>query len=127
MSSNTNDLDKKTYISELKEETKKFCENRDWDQYHSPKDLAVAVITESSELLEIFRFKSDSECEEMLRDDFKRQNIADELSDVLYFLLRFAQRYNFDLTSEFLRKMRSNEEKYPVNKFKGSNKKYSEV
>lgn len=127
MSSNTNDLDKKTNISELKEEVKKFCNKRDWDQFHSPKDLAIAVITESSELLENFRFKSDSECEEMLRDDLKRQNIADELSDVLYFLLRFAQRYDFDLTTEFLRKMKSNEEKYPVEKFWGSNKKYTEV
>lgn len=119
--------DNQTKMTELKEEVKKFCEIRDWDQFHNPKDLAVAVITEASELMEIFRFKSDAECEEMLRDGLKRQKIADELSDVLYFILRFAQKYDFDLTSEFFRKMKSNEEKYPSEKFRGSNKKYSEV
>ncbi len=127
MNTNRAKLDSQINISVLKEEVKKFCELRDWDQFHNPKDLAVAIITESSELLELFRFKTNSECEEMLRDEKKRQNIADELSDTLYFLLRFAQKYDIDLTSEFLRKMDSNEVKYPVEKFRGSNKKYSEV
>lgn len=127
MNLNIDKSDNQAHIKDLKEEVKKFCEMRDWDQFHNPKDLAVAVITEASELMEIFRFKSDAECEEMLRDELKRQKIADELSDVLYFILRFAQKYDFDLTSEFYRKMQSNEEKYPSEKFRGSNKKYSEV
>ncbi len=127
MNSNGTNLDNKTNINVLKQEVKKFCELRDWDQFHNPKDLAIALITESSELLELFRFKTNPECEEMLRDEKKRQIIADELADTLYFLLRFAQKYDIDLTSEFIRKMKLNEEKYPVEKFRGSNKKYSEV
>lgn len=127
MKSDRDRSDNQTNISDLKEAVKKFCEMRDWDQFHNPKDLAVAVITEASELMEIFRFKSEAECEDMLKDEQKRQKIADELSDVLYFILRFAQKYDFDLTGEFYRKMKSNEEKYPAEKFRGSNKKYSEV
>lgn len=106
---------------------KKFCEERDWDQYHNPKELSIGIVTEASELLDHFRFKSDEEMEHMLDDEKKREEIADELADILYFVLRFAQKYNFDLTEEFMRKMSINEMKYPVDKFRGSNKKYTEV
>lgn len=116
-----------TTIADIKEIVKEFCESRDWDQFHYPKDLAVAIITEASELLEIFRFKSNDEIEKMLSDEQKRQQIADELADVLYFVIRFSQKYGFDLASEFLRKMENNSEKYPIEKSKGSNKKYSEA
>ncbi len=127
MDINKSNLDNQTNISDLKEEVEKFCKLRDWDQFHDPKELAVAIITEASELLELFRFKSKSECEELMKDESKRAVVADEISDTLYFILRFAQKYDIDLTSEFLRKMKSNEAKYPVQKFRGSNKKYSEV
>ena len=127
MDQNKSKLDNQTSISDLKEEVIKFCELRDWEQFHNPKDLAVAIITEASELLELFRFRSELECEELMKDEGKRKVIADELSDTLYFILRFAQKYDIDLTSEFYRKMKSNEAKYPVEKFRGTNKKYSEV
>lgn len=119
--------DNKTQISKLKDIVKEFCEQRDWDQYHDPKDLAIAIITEASELLELFRFKTKDDMERMLADPKKRNEIADELADVFYFILRFSQKYGFDLTSEFMRKMGENDKKYPVEKFTGSNKKYSEV
>lgn len=118
--------DENTLISELKNIVKQFCELRDWDQFHNPKDLSIAIITEASELLEHFRFKSDEEIEKMLKGAEKRSTIADELSDILYFVLRFAQMYNFDIASEFIRKMSGNEQKYPVEKYKGSNRKYTE-
>lgn len=63
---NKNKNDDNTSVYELKELIRKFCEQRDWDQYHNPKDLAIGIVTEASELLEHFRFKSEKESEEML-------------------------------------------------------------
>jgi NTP pyrophosphatase (non-canonical NTP hydrolase) len=119
--------DDKTQIQTLKNIVGKFCEERDWDRFHSPKDLAVAIITEAAELLEIFRFKTPEDMKHMLEEPDKRRDIADELSDVFYFILRFSQLYGIDISSEFIRKMGRNTEKYPVDKFKGSNRKYTEV
>ena len=119
--------DNNTQITVLKDIVKEFCEQRDWDQFHNPKDLAIGIITEASELLEIFRFKTPEDIEQMLNDPDKRKDIADELADVFYFVLRFSQKYNFDLSSEFIRKMGENDTKYPTDKCRGSNKKYSEA
>jgi len=119
--------DSVTTVSELKDLVRKFCEDRDWDQYHNAKDLAIGVITESSELLEHFRFKSNLEIEQMLKHPKKREEIGDEMADILYFLLRLAQRYDIDLASELKKKIDKNEMKYPVEKAKGSNKKYTEL
>jgi NTP pyrophosphatase (non-canonical NTP hydrolase) len=117
--------DSETAISELKEIVKVFCEERDWDQFHSPKELAIGVSTEGSELLELFRFKSDQEVLEIVTNT-KREQVGEELADVFYFVLRFAQKYGFDLTEEFQKKIEKNRHKYPIAKARGSNKKYSE-
>ena len=119
-------MDNNTNINELKEKIKKFCEDRDWDQYHNAKELAIGVITEASELLEHFRFKSEKEVDEMFQKESKRQEISEEMADVLYFLVRLSQRYGIDLTTELNKKLEKNEQKYPVEKAKGSNKKYTE-
>ena len=119
-------MDNKTNIHELKENIRKFCEARDWDQYHNAKELAIGIVTESSELLQHFRFKSEKEVDEMLKDESKRQELSEEMADVLYFLVRLSQRYNIDLTTELNKKMKKNEERYPIEKAKGSNKKYNE-
>ncbi|MBT4377123.1 nucleotide pyrophosphohydrolase [archaeon] len=120
-------MDHKTNIHELKEKVKEFCEVRDWDQYHNAKELAIGMITESSELLDLFRFKSEQEVDEMFENEEKRRNISEEMSDVLYFLLRLAQKYDVDLATEFHKKMTKNHEKYPIDKSKGKNKKYNEL
>jgi NTP pyrophosphatase (non-canonical NTP hydrolase) len=119
-------MDHKTSIHELKELIRQFCEERDWDQYHNAKDLAIGIITESSELLEHFRFKSEKEVEAMFKDPAKKEHITEEVADVLYFLLRLAQRYDIDVTTELRKKIEKNKQKYPVEKAKGSNKKYTE-
>lgn len=119
-------MDSKTNINDLKEKVKIFSEDRDWDRYHNAKDLAIGIITESSELLEHFRFKSEKEVEEMFRNPIKKQEISEEMSDILFFLIRLSQRYNIDLSSEFDKKIKKNAEKYPVDKVKGLNKKYDE-
>lgn len=120
-------MDSQTNIQELKEKIKKFCEDRDWDQYHNAKDLAIGIITESSELLEHFRFKSEKQIEEFFNFPEKKEKISEEMADILYFLLRLAQRYNIDLVTVLNKKMEKNEEKYPVEKAKGLNKKYTEL
>ncbi len=120
-------MDQKTNIHVLKEKIKKFCEDRDWDQFHGAKELAVALIIETAELLEHFRWKTDNEVKEMFENKSKKENIEDEMADVLYFLVRIAQKYNIDLSQALDRKMSKNERKYPVDKSRGSNKKYTEL
>ena len=117
--------DKETKPHELKEKIKEFCEARDWNQFHGAKDLAIGMSTEASELLEHFRFKSEREIEELMKN--KKEEISEEMADVLYFLLRLAQKYDIDLSEALDKKMQKNEERYPLDKFKGSNKKYGEL
>lgn len=119
--------DQETKIHELKEKIEKFCEVRDWDQFHGAKDLATALIIEAAELLEIFRWKNDKEVEELFKNSEKKENVEDEMADVLYFLIRLAQKYDIDLSEALNRKIEKNNNKYPADKFKGSNKKYNEI
>lgn len=120
-------MDDKTNIHTLKEKVRKFCEARDWDQYHNAKDLSIGIITEASEILEHFRFKSNEEVEDLLSSDKKKCEISEEMADVLYFLLRMAQIYDIDLSEALTKKIKKNETRYSVDKFKGSNKKYTEL
>ena len=117
--------DATTTIADLKQKVRTFCEARDWDQYHNAKDLAIGVSTEAGELLDLFRFMSLEEVEVMFHDDTERGEIEDEMADVLLFLLRMAQKYDVDLAGAFARKMEKNEGKYPIEKARGSNKKYN--
>lgn len=119
-------MDTNTTVNELKEIMKKFCEERDWDQFHNPKELAIGISTEANELLEHFRFKSEEQMEEMMKDPQKRMMIQEELADVLAFVLRFAQKNDFDLSESLIDKMSKNGKKYPVSKSKGNNIKYNE-
>ncbi len=103
-----------------------FCEVRDWDKFHSPKDLAIGISTEANELLDLFRFKTAEDMDRMMSDEKKRALISDELADVFYFLIRFAQMYDFDLLASLERKMALNEERYSVERSRGSNVKYDQ-
>ncbi|WP_019123415.1 nucleotide pyrophosphohydrolase [Brevibacillus massiliensis] len=120
-------MDEKATISDLKEKVQKFCEDREWGQFHNAKDLAIGIITEASELLEHFRFKSKLEMEGFFQDEQKKQEIAEELADVLFFVLRFAQMFDMDISEELDKKIEKNNKKYPVEKCKGKNNKYTEM
>lgn len=117
--------DDETTISDLKNEIMGFCRERDWDQFHNQKDLAIGMVTEASELLERFRFKTSEQIDEMMSGP-GREEIEDELSDTLYFVIRFAQMNDIDLSDSLRRKLIKNAEKYPVSKVRGCNKKYDE-
>ncbi|MHB1709688.1 MAG: nucleotide pyrophosphohydrolase [Thermoplasmataceae archaeon] len=119
--------DNDTTLSQLKILVSNFCEERNWAQFHNPKDLAIGVATEAGELLELFRFKTELQVDKMMKDEKKREQIGDELSDVLYFVVRFAQLNGFDLSKEIIRKINKNRDKYPIESSTGSNKKYDEA
>lgn len=118
-------MDRKTTIEELKEMVKEFCEARDWNQFHNPKDLAIGISTEANELLQIFRFKSEEDMRQLMSSE-RKDEIEEELADVFYFVLRFAQMNNIDLSQAVKNKINKNNRKYPVEKAKGCNKKYNE-
>lgn len=115
-----------TNLEDMMDKVKQFCIDRDWDQYHNPKDLAIGLSTEANELLDLFRFKSDDQMKEMIQNESKRVQISEELADILFFLLRFSQMYNFDLDKGLVDKLCKNSKKYPVDKVKGKNLKYTE-
>ena len=118
-------MDKEITVEDLKNKVKKFCEVRDWDQFHDPKELAIGISTEANELLQIFRFKDKKQMEELMKSD-KKKEVEEELADVVYFALRFAQMNNIDLSTAIEKKIEKNNKKYPVDKAKGCNKKYNE-
>ena len=108
----------------LKKRVKNFSEERDWTQFHNNKDLAIGIATESSELLDIFRFKTQEQIRELFSN--KKEKIEDEVADILFFLLTFSQINDINLSEALENKISKNEEKYPVEKSKGSNKKFNE-
>ena len=122
----TDEQSRRMQFDELNVAVREFCERRDWGQYHTPKDLAVGLVTESSELLELFRFKDRTEQSELLAEAEKREDVEDELADILFFLLRYADLYDIDLEAALERKLKKNGERYPEDEYKGSNKKYDE-
>ncbi|QCP91853.1 nucleotide pyrophosphohydrolase [Haloarcula marismortui] len=113
-------------FDDLNKEIREFCEKRNWSQYHSPKDLAIGLSTESNELLDIFRFKSQSEQLEMISNPDRQSEVEDELADVLFFLLRFADLHDIDLEDALEKKIEKNRERYPKEEYESSNRKYNE-
>jgi len=114
-------------LQELSAAVQRFCEKREWDQFHGPKDLSIAIATEASEVMELFRFKTDKDIRTLLASRDGRGKVADELADVLYFVLRFGQLHHIDLAKALITKLAKNAKKYPVGKARGSNKKYNEL
>jgi len=112
-------------LQEITQRIVDFRDARDWKQFHGLKDIALSLMLEAGEVGEIFQFKSDAEVEAKL--DGLKERLGDELSDVLYWTLLMAHDSGVDLQSAFERKMARNEEKYPLEKAKGSNKKYTDL
>ncbi|MFH1590486.1 MAG: nucleotide pyrophosphohydrolase [archaeon] len=112
-------MDDSATIGSVKEKIKEFCDERDWDQYHNAKDLAIGVITEAAELLEHFRFKSTDEAVEILSEDKSREEVSDEMADIVIFLFRLAEKYGIDISDSVESKLKKNAEKYPARKSVG--------
>ena len=106
-------------IKEITDALLKFRNERDWEQFHNPKDLALAINIESSELLEEFLWKNHT--------DAKRENVKEELADIFAYAFLLAEKYDFDIKEIVLEKNKKNGEKYPINKFKGKSTKYDKL
>ncbi len=103
----------------------KFRKNRDWEKFHNPKDLAISLILEASELLEHFQWKSEEEVKKHIREH--RVDIANELADVFNWILLIAHDLNIDLIQASLKKINKNKQKYPVKKSKGKYTKWTNL
>ena len=112
-------------LQELKDAMRKFAEERDWEQFHSPKNLAMAVSGEAGELIECFQWLS----EEQSRSPSEAQlaAVADEVADVQLYLIRLADKLDLDIAQECRRKIQVNGKKYPVEKSSGSAEKYTNL
>jgi len=108
----------------LHEELLEFRRVRDWEQFHSPRNLAAAISVEAAELLEPFRWASDEQVSEIVQT--RRSEIADEIADIAILLTYLAHDLSIDIDVAVAAKIQSNAAKYPVEKARGSNKKYSE-
>ncbi len=102
-----------------------FRDARDWQQFHNPKDLAVAIAAEAGELMQPFVWKSPEQAEAILRD--KHEEIRSEVADVAILLFEFAHNAGINLAEAMLDKLARNELRYPVAKARGSNAKYNEL
>lgn len=112
-------------LGDLQKKVVAFRDARDWKQFHNPKDMAISLVLEASEFIEHFQWKNPEEIKEHLKKN--HDEVSDELVDVLYWVILIANDLDIDLTKEFNRKMQHNEKKYPIEKAKGSHKKYTEL
>jgi dCTP diphosphatase len=112
-------------LEELQRKVIEFRDARDWEQYHNPKDLAISLMLESAELLEIFQWKSPGEVEAILSDLESRRRVKEELGDILIYALNMCHAFGFDPSDVILKKLEINEKKYPVEKSKGSAEKHT--
>lgn len=112
-------------LHELREELRKFAADRNWAQFHSPKNLAMALCVEAGELLEQFQWKSENESASLNAEELAR--VRQEAADVLLYLICLADQLNIDLAEAAREKLAVNAAKYPVEKSFGSNKKYTEL
>lgn len=101
-------------IQKIKTEIRQFCKDRDWDQYHSPKNVAAALSVEASELLEIFQWVKEDDSRKIMLNEKQATHIKEEISDVFYYLVRMADLLNIDIEAEFYEKMKKNALKYPA-------------
>lgn len=99
-------------LEDLKQKVIQFRDKRNWKHYHNPKDLAVSLVLEATEVLEHFQWQSQKEQDEYVRK--YKEDIADELSDVLHNILLIADEFNIDIEKSFLRKLKKTEKKYPA-------------
>jgi dCTP diphosphatase len=111
-------------LNELRERISAFVAERDWTQFHTPKNLAMAMIVEAAELVEQFQWDTPQESQQLTSE--KREAVSHELADTFVYLLRIAEVLQIDLIEATNRKIELNAKKYPVEKARGSNAKYTE-
>lgn len=112
-------------ITELQKLVTAFRDARDWKQFHNPKDMAISLVLEATEFLEHYQWKTADEVTEHLKNH--KDDVGDELVDVLYWVLLLAHDLEIDLDKQFQKKLEKNEAKYPITAARGNHKKYTEL
>lgn len=116
--------DSRTSIQKLKTKISKFIAERDWEKFHSPKNLSMSIAIEAAELMEKFQWVEGVESKELTRKE--KLAIEEELADIAVYILNFCSLYGIDLSDAIERKLEINSKKYPVERAKGNSKKYTE-
>ena len=114
-----------TELESLRDELRDFAAARDWDQFHSPKNLAMALSVEAAELLEHFQWLTEEESRKL--DPGAQAAVSEEIADVLLYLIRLGDQLHIDPVAAAQRKMAKNAQKYPADKARGNSKKYDEL
>jgi len=111
-------------LEQIKAQLQKFADDRDWDQFHSPKNLSMALSVEASELVECFQWLTEAQSQNLSPEQLSAA--IDEIADVQIYLLRIATKLNVNMLDAVNQKIKKNALKYPVDKVKGSSKKYNQ-
>ncbi len=114
-----------TAIESLRDQLRTFASDRDWDQFHSPKNLAAALAVEAAELLEHFQWLTEAQSQQLPPEVLSE--VRAEVADVLLYLIRISDKLGIDLIAAANAKIALNAEKYPVEKARGSSRKYTEL
>lgn len=112
------------YLDTVRQRMRDFAEARDWDQFHSPKNLSMALSVEVSELVECFQWLTEEQSKSLSEE--QRTAVADEIADIQLYLVRLSDKVGVDIGEAVEQKIEKNEAKYPAEKVRGSSKKYSE-
>lgn len=123
----TSASDTRTTVAELKSQVLAFVRERDWEQFHSPKNLSMALAAEAGELMEHFLWSTPDQAAAVARDPAKRERIAEELADVVIYALEFSNMTGIDVAAAIESKLASNARRYPVEKARGRSEKYTEL
>lgn len=110
---------------DIVEDLRKFAEERDWGQFHSPKNLAIALAVEVAELLEKFQWLTEEQSKSLPEEDILE--VADEVADIQLYLMQIADKLEIDVLEKAREKIKKNAERYPVDKSRGSAKKYTRL
>lgn len=127
MSNLTDFFDSKTNISTLRQLAQDFVDERDWNKYHNPKDLAISIAIEAAELMELFQWIEQREVEKMTEADDKLLRVKEELADVLILCLNMANTLDIDLSQAIVEKIEKNKAKYPAEQVRGNYRKYTQL
>ena len=111
----------------MRDRSRKFVEDREWSKFQTPKNIAIGISVESSELLEIFQWLTEDQSFAIKNDPKQLQKVKDEIGDIFHLLIRMSTLLDIDLVQSFWEKMKKSEEKYPINLSKGKADKYSEL
>lgn len=112
-------------LHDIQQKLRKFAEERNWDQFHSPKNLSMALAAEAAELLEIFQWLTEEQSKNIHNSEKDMKAVKEEIADVLIYLVRLADKLDIDIEKEVLAKIALNEKKYPVDLSKDNAVKYN--